>query len=332
MTTHAIGQVDTADGEVLVTRTDGTQEMLTDGDPVFQGDVLETGEGSAVGILFIDDTTFSLGENAKMELDQLIFDPESGEGNSAFSVLQGAFVFVSGEIAKDNPENMTVRTPVATIGIRGTKVAGRIVVTEDGEIIEVDEASLITLLEGEIFVENGGGFMILSVPSQSTQISSFVAPPGRPFILSADELDELYGNELSILPQQLGELVPEAGPGQGSFPQGGTFRADGSLGGGAGDGNGNRVGARGPGEGIGTGELGGGTDLDGTFAISGEPGTLVSIFSLPRRRHYGRVCGQWWRAGHRWRRLHHPDAEPACVRAGRDDQDDPGQDFRRRHR
>ena len=133
-------------------------------DPVFQGDVLVTDAGGAVGLVFNDNTTFALGENARMVLDELVFDPDGGEGSSLFSVVEGAFVFVSGEIAANNPEEMVVRTPVATIGIRGTKAAclaaaegadnrivllpnddgtiGAIVVTTDASRLIITEANL----------------------------------------------------------------------------------------------------------------------------------------------------------------------------------------------
>ena len=41
-----------------------------------------------------------------MVLDELIFDPTSLEGSSSFSVIQGVYVFVSGEIAANNPDKM----------------------------------------------------------------------------------------------------------------------------------------------------------------------------------------------------------------------------------
>ena len=119
-----IGLVTEATGEITVTRVDGSREVLTIDSEVFQGDVLETGGGAALAITFIDETVFSLGEDARMVLDELIFDPSTGEGFSTVSVLEGVFVFVSGEIAANNPDEMAVRTPVATIGVRGTNVGG----------------------------------------------------------------------------------------------------------------------------------------------------------------------------------------------------------------
>ena len=86
----AIGTVETADGAVTATRIDGTQVTLTVDSPVFQGDVLETSGRAAVGIVFNDDSRVSLGADARMVLDELIYDPDTSAGLMALSVLQGA--------------------------------------------------------------------------------------------------------------------------------------------------------------------------------------------------------------------------------------------------
>ena len=118
-----IGTVDTFEGTVTASRADGTDVVLGEGDPVFQGDIIGTGSDATVNIVCIDDSTFAMDEDGRMVLDELIFDPATGDGSSAFSVVQGVFSFVSGEIAKSGPDAMLVDTPVATIGIRGTQVA-----------------------------------------------------------------------------------------------------------------------------------------------------------------------------------------------------------------
>lgn len=120
-TAQPIGTVTKAAGEVFATRADGSRVALQSGDQVFQGDVLETGPEGAVGIVFIDETEFSLGGDGRMVLDEMIYDPDGGAGSSSFSLVSGTFSFVSGEIAKLGADAMQVDTPVATIGIRGTK-------------------------------------------------------------------------------------------------------------------------------------------------------------------------------------------------------------------
>lgn len=187
-----IGTVDTADGEVFATRADGTRVSLEAGDAVFQGDVLETDGDGALNITFADGTEFSLDENARMVLDELVYDPGTGEGSAAFTVVQGVFSFVSGAIAKSGPDAMTVDTPVATIGIRGTKVAIR--AGAEGE------DTIISLLEeddgqtGEITITNEAGTRILNVANQTVFVeSAFIAPP-PPTILPSEQIRSIYND------------------------------------------------------------------------------------------------------------------------------------------
>ena len=115
-----IGSVETAEGVVEVVRADGTRETLTTGDAVYQGDELITGAGAAVGVVFADETTFALGEDGRMILDEMVYDPGGEDGALGMTLLSGAMTFVSGAVAKVNPDAMQITTPVATIGIRGT--------------------------------------------------------------------------------------------------------------------------------------------------------------------------------------------------------------------
>jgi len=74
---------------------------------IYQGDVLETGAKASIGIVFADDTTFSLGEEGRMTLDEMVYDPDNQSGSFGATVLTGTFPFVSGEIAKTFPRKGT---------------------------------------------------------------------------------------------------------------------------------------------------------------------------------------------------------------------------------
>lgn len=125
-TAEPIGRVETAEGEIKVTHADGTESLLSLGDPIFEGDTLETGPASSVGIQFLDDSLFSLGEDGRMIMDEMVYDPSGPTGSAAISMLQGGFTFVSGQIAQTSVDAMTITTPTATIGIRGTAGGGNI--------------------------------------------------------------------------------------------------------------------------------------------------------------------------------------------------------------
>ncbi|TAN59471.1 MAG: hypothetical protein EPN20_15005, partial [Magnetospirillum sp.] len=120
----AIGKIQTANGSVSVKHADGTQVELHKGDNIFQGDVLVTGQGGALGMVFADGTTMSLGEKGRMVLDELAYDPGAKTGEAHMSLVSGSFALVSGQIPKTTPDALQLKTPTMTVGIRGTGLAG----------------------------------------------------------------------------------------------------------------------------------------------------------------------------------------------------------------
>ncbi|MFQ5973970.1 MAG: FecR domain-containing protein [Alphaproteobacteria bacterium] len=112
-----IGQVETLSATAQATRADGTTVQLNVGDPVFQGDVVQTGTGSSLGITFVDGTIFSLSAGARMVLNSVVYDPDGTSNSMPFNLIQGTFVFVTRQVASTG--SMRVETPIATLGIRG---------------------------------------------------------------------------------------------------------------------------------------------------------------------------------------------------------------------
>ncbi len=206
-----IGKVGTITGEATATHTDGTTVSLARGAPVFTGDVVETGPGATLGLVFVDKTTFALTENARMVLDELIYNPSTNEGSSIFSLVKGLFVTITGEIAKANPADVTIKTPTANIGIRGT---------EFGCSFEVGAGMTCTVFSGQISVSNAAGQVILDVPGLTTQVFSFDTPPGPPIVLPPAQLDLLFGGARGILSQLIepGAGGPIHGGGAGFTP------------------------------------------------------------------------------------------------------------------
>ena len=197
-TGDSIGQVETLIGSVIVTRADGSQTTLSAGDPLFQGDVIETGANGSVGIVFSDNTTMSLTDNGRMVLDELVYDPASNSGTMNLEVVQGVFSFVSGKIAKTGDDAMTVVTPVATIGVRGTTVAGQAAAEGSQNTITLlpdDDGGI-----GQVAVSNAGGVQVLSSPGATTTVTSAFQAPPPPFTLSPAQIQNQYGNALNARP------------------------------------------------------------------------------------------------------------------------------------
>src|SRR5262249_55124654 len=114
-----IGKVAKLTGTATIIRN-GVSVELNVGDNVFKNDVLQCGQGAALGVSFIDGTAFSLGSNARMVLNDMVYDPNGSSNSSFLSLVQGSITFVAGQTAKNG--SMKIDTPVATMGIRGTAV------------------------------------------------------------------------------------------------------------------------------------------------------------------------------------------------------------------
>lgn len=187
------GSIDSLKGSVAAVR-DGVEVQLGAGDPIFEGDVLVTGAGSAVGIVFADDSTMSMGGDARIAIDEMVYNADAGSGSQLFDIVQGAFVFASGQIGKNNPEDVQVRTPVATIGIRGTKYA----VNVDQDLGD----ATVTLFEGAVVVENGAGQVLLNSIGQSTVVTSSFNSPRDPFVMDPETQTETYGDAIDYHPEE----------------------------------------------------------------------------------------------------------------------------------
>ncbi|MBI4807901.1 MAG: FecR domain-containing protein [Nitrosomonadales bacterium] len=115
----AIGTVKTLKGEVNIERN-GALMKAAPGMKLMTADKLVTGANSAVGIALQDSTLMSLGAKSATQLNEFRYDPVKRDGNLLISVLKGSMRFVTGLLGKQNPAAVGIRTPTATIGIRGT--------------------------------------------------------------------------------------------------------------------------------------------------------------------------------------------------------------------
>ncbi len=142
----------------------GRTDRLKSSDPVYQSQIVATGARSSAQMLFVDQTTFSLGANSRAVLDRFVFDPNRSAASVAFSVTRGAFRCVTGTA---RPTSYTVKIPVASIGVRGT----------------VFSCTGITLLYA-VCTLSEGSIVICPVPG------GHVSPQGRPAGNGCTVIDE----------------------------------------------------------------------------------------------------------------------------------------------
>lgn len=116
---QVIGNVLKLSGSATAIRN-GVSIELHIGDAIQKGDVIQTGSDSSIGMTFVDGSAFGMTSNARMVMNEMIYDPNGSSNSSLISLVQGTITFVAGQTAKNG--NMRVETPVATMGIRGTAV------------------------------------------------------------------------------------------------------------------------------------------------------------------------------------------------------------------
>ena len=116
---NAVGQIKKVSGQTQIERA-GAKVAARMGDPVYAQDVIETGADGSIGITFVDNTTMSAGPNSEISLDEYRFDSSNFNGAMTTNVRKGTLSMVSGDIARSSPGAMKVRTPTATMGVRGT--------------------------------------------------------------------------------------------------------------------------------------------------------------------------------------------------------------------
>ena len=116
-TSNFIGVVGAAIGEIK----NQNNESLVDGSKIFFGDTIISKEKSNAQILFLDQTVLTLGEDTEVTIDEFIYDPKSNKGSFISNVKSGTVKFITGQISKQNPDNLEVKIPSGVLGARGTE-------------------------------------------------------------------------------------------------------------------------------------------------------------------------------------------------------------------
>jgi len=128
----------------VIGRLESRARALKKGDDVHQDEVIETAEDSEGEFVLADDTKLAVGPNARITLDRFVYDPARKDGEIVINATKGAFRFMTGSAKKSA---YTIKSPVASIGVRGTVFDGY--VNDEGEIA-------VLLMDGAVDVCNAG--------------------------------------------------------------------------------------------------------------------------------------------------------------------------------
>ena len=183
---HAgVGKVTEQTGPTEITRNKKSiPSSLNTG--VEMNDTVSTAKARAE-LTFEDKTTVKLTEHSKMIIDDFVYDPKKGSGKLALNMALGTARYASGQIAKNNPQQVAIKTPTASIAVRGTDFS--MTVDELGRSLVVllpscDDKGCVT---GAIEVSNLAGVVLLDVPYQATMVNSTYTMPTEPIVVKLDQ-------------------------------------------------------------------------------------------------------------------------------------------------
>lgn len=188
---------------VEIERASGVTEPGAKGSALNQGDQVRTGSDGRAQILFIDgarvalkpDTVFVIEsyEAPSQDNASLVAVAGAGSGKAVLNMLQGGMRAISGSITKSNPDGMSVNTPVATMGIRGTvfKAALSTPSAPSEDAVSSQATLAVAVTDGQVRVSNDNGSVDVN-PGEFAVVDAGSAPT-----LTAKQPDSLAGGDES---------------------------------------------------------------------------------------------------------------------------------------
>ena len=169
-------------------------------------DNVRTGNGR-LAIQFLDDSVVRLTERSSVVIDEYIFDPDPSQSRLALNMASGTARFLTGALGRINQENISIRTPTATIAIRGTDFTTT--VDEIGRSLVILLPDENGLSSGEIVVTSMAGEVVMNEPFQATMVSVSETPPTPPVLLQNMTLGFIDNLLIVNTPAEIQEAVDE---------------------------------------------------------------------------------------------------------------------------
>jgi hypothetical protein len=150
---------------------EGDLRVLELEDDVYHNELIETEQESATKLIFLDETTLTLGPESSVVLDRFVYDPDPSKASLVMTATKGIFRFASGKLPKNA---YRLHTPAATIGIRGTLLELAI---EPPERAGGQAVVRIELQEGEAIVGDCRGEELVLEAGASLELTWNPAEP-----------------------------------------------------------------------------------------------------------------------------------------------------------
>lgn len=172
---QTVGVASATSGEPRGTPPAQNERILRVGIDVFANERVRTGPADRAHLVFRDGSALSVGANSELTIDRFVYDPNTQNGDLAFTAARGAFRFVGGAISKKSEVKITA--PAANMGVRGGIATFA---------IGADGSMTVTFLYGEsVTVSNPAGTQKairygsqIFVPYGGPPMPPIVLPPG----------------------------------------------------------------------------------------------------------------------------------------------------------
>ena len=177
------------------------------GSNIEKNDTVSTNSQGRFKITFVDATTVNITQNSRLVIDDFVYDGNNkSKGRLGLKLALGTAKYTSGAIAKGNARGVGIRTPTATIGVRGTDFvmsvdeAGRSTVVLVPECYNDTDITKINFdcPAGAIDVMTAAGVVTLDKPFQATMVENSYAPPAPP--VTINPLLKGMDNNIQIAP------------------------------------------------------------------------------------------------------------------------------------
>ena len=176
-----IGSISELRGNGEVVRQGTTDKLLAElALGIASYDDVRTGNGR-MAIEFLDSSVVRLTEHSKIVIDDFVYDPDPNKSKLALNMASGTARIITGRLAGIKKENIFIKTPSATIGIRGTDFTTT--VDELGRSLVILLPDAMGNASGEISVTTWSGTEILDKPFQATMVSTFESQPTKAVVL-----------------------------------------------------------------------------------------------------------------------------------------------------
>ena len=159
---EVIGVISAGVGDI----SNQSSEKLTTGSKIYFGDTIVTKAESNAQILLLDETAITIGEKSELTIDEFIYDPQSKVGKIVSNIKIGTVRIITGEVSKNDPDNLEVNVPTGSIGARGTEFV--VVTTADQKstivLLGPGKNNTLGMIPGVLNVTDGSNTVNIATP------------------------------------------------------------------------------------------------------------------------------------------------------------------------